>query len=1006
MFMKRRHPFILLASLFCLLPLGFSQTASAQEPQASSAPESDELPDLVNYALEAMKDEKWAEAYKYNARAIEYHGQDGLANYGPRFGEIYYRKGICEIKLGKFEDAEKSFDACYRNFPNTGKRENRFQKMALLKWGEAAMGREDWEGALGKFQKFLAERDGQDKYPEGAFHIGMAICHFRLGRIPEGSEHLRTAIQNKARFRTPDSAIMTGFQELVMVALQKRNEQALLDFIEKNRGELTISPFLMAQYSKLFMKLAADAINEEMDRVAFALYHFVPPTETVIDDLRARIKSMGSRPRVEDGNNAFVLKDLEQNLATLEQERRGKQSVEAIRLAATAYLHERNVNVRGAYAAYLQLESFYPISERREDNLYNLVRTSSVVGTAQDTQRHAETFAKSFPASKHLPTIRRLMLTGLFYDGKYAECISIAEPMLGQLAEGSTERDICLHVLGGSYFYTGEHEKAQKLLDEHFDKYPKSSFALTTAYFRASNQSRLQNWEKAAPLLDEFLKNHPDPATNIYLPFALYERANCHYAQEQFEPAMDKVAAIVKDFPKSNVIDQAYLLRGSIEEFQENKDRAEIAYKSAYETAVEKGHKGVAVEALYALVVLLGQEGSPRLADAMPYIDLYRKEYAADLPNFRTRFAIAQYPALMAANKQEEALESLRTAIIEAAANPESTSIEGLIAFYTDAYLTKHSPEELKEHYYNFPGIKLADTATRALLRVFVIRVFEALAKKTKEEKEKLDAQATVKVVFQQLKTDFVLKDLANSVLLKVGDYLRANTATPREALPYYDEILSRGESEQRLRAMVGRAGALSASSIPADLDKAFTDFETVYKESEEKADRELALYHIVELLMAKQDYVKASEMAQTYLDREKTGFSRYSPQVGLLLAQSFERRKMPDDAIQMYMKVWTANMGNIKVSAPALKGYMELLWARNKNPDNPAVASDRQAAYEGGAKYVELTTGFKAKMSEEELKIWNEIQPLVKKYEDAPGIKSMAEIKAEKEKNQKIRLR
>jgi hypothetical protein len=63
----------------------------------------------------------------------------------------------------------------------------------------------------------------------------------------------------------------------------------------------------------------------------------------------------------------------------------------------------------------------------------------------------------------------------------------------------------------------------------------------------------------------------------------------------------------------------------------------------------------------------------------------------------------------------------------------------------------------------------------------------------------------------------------------------------------------------------------------------------------------------MVELHMAKKDYAKAAELARVYLDRAKSGFSKFSPQVGLLLAQSFDNRNMVDDAISMYVKVWAA---------------------------------------------------------------------------------------------------
>ena len=332
------------------------------------------------------------------------------------------------------------------------------------------------------------------------------------------------------------------------------------------------------------------------------------------------------------------------------------------------------------------------------------------------------------------------------------------------------------------------------------------------------------------------------------------------------------------------------------------------------------------------------------------------------------------------------------------AKNPEAAGLEELINSYTEAYLEKHTPEELKDHYYEFPGIRSTDRAARALLRVAVIGVFEGVVKKSDDADRKRSAEAMIKVLFQQLKSDFALQDLTNFILVKVGDYLRINTATPREALPYYDEALSRQDQSYRFAALLGRADVYGRSSSPADIDKGIEDFTRVYGDSQDKTEREFSLYRIIELHMAKGDYAKAAEEAKVYLDREKSGFSRYAAQVGLLLAKSYEERKMLDDALSMYVKVWSAHMGNIKISAPAILSWMKLSWDRNKPSADPAVPGDRQGAYEGGAKYLELTGRFKDKMIESDLELWQEVEKLVQQYEADASIKSLEEIKREKE--------
>lgn len=965
---------------------------------------------LVDNALKAMKAEQWEEALEFNKQAVGNRNPEQLKMlFGPKFGTIFYRKGICEMKLQMWDDSIRSFETCYKEFPNSKEpsaaRENPFEKMALLRWAEAATSSGDWQVAIDKFLLFLKERHPtQDSYQQGPLHISMAICHYNLEKIEEGNKHLQTAIDNKITFPTPDHLIIAAFQELVAASLRAQDESALLAFIEQNRGGLVVEPYLMQRYSNIFLKLAGDNVKAGKDRAAMALYQFIPATDTAIDDLRARMRSIGALQRLNDGSNSLVRAELEKELADLEASRRSGKTIESIKLAVTAFLHEKNGNVRGAHAAYLLLEQFHSNAEKREDNLFNLARTNSIVGGAEDTRRYCERFIAAYPDSRHISSLRRIMLASLFYDGEYDQCIEIAGPMLDTLQAGTPEHDMCLHVLGGSYFFTTGFEEAQPLLDRHVKEYPESRFAMAAAYFQASNQYRLGNWNKAGELLDAFIAKYPNAGDNEYLPLALFDRANCYSSLEQPDPALEIISRLVLEFPNASIIDQAYILRGNIEQLlKENPERAEQAYLSALDAAEKLNHKNIAGEALFWLINLIGQPNSERLKEAVPFADRFWSDFAEGSP-LRANMAISQFPALAAVDKTDDGLSRLSEMIVEHTRSNQTDLLEELIPAYTDAYLTKHTPADIKEHYLAFPGIRNEDITTRALLRVSVIGVYETIARESENEDEKRSAVALVKVLFQQLKTDFNLKDLSTSVLVQLGDFLRLKTATPREAIPYYDEVLAREAAEFRFRSLLGRAKAHADSTAAEDIDKALADFATVYAESDDDKQDEESLHRTVELLVKKGSYAEAAKQALVYLDERK--FKTQAAQVGMLLAQSFDRRKMMEDAISMYGQVWSGNnMGDISISAPAIKRWMELSWQRNRSSKDPRTPSDRQAAYEASFKYIKGTAPLKSQMTEEELKAWNEVEELVKTYEADPDIKSMAEIEKEKEKAGGIRL-
>jgi len=358
---------------------------------------------LVEKSLAALNGERWQESLDLSTEAVARFGKDDpLRRFGPQFGALYYRKGVCEMKLGKWGDAMRSFEICYRDFPNEGAdRGNVFQKQALLKWGEAAMGAEDWRLAAGQFRRFLSERDKvNDPFPHGVFYINLAVCLYRLGDIPEGNENLEIAIYNRDSFPTPGAGIIAGFEALVSAVIAKHKERALTDFMDRNRGELVVQPCVMHRYAPVFMKLAGDAVAADMTRAALALYQLVPSTQAALDDARARLANSA---------DPAEKKELEQDIAGLVAELDGKSPPEMIRLAAVAFIHEKSGNVRGAFAAYQQLERYFPNARNREENLFNLVRTASLVAGRDSARRFAETFIRDFPDSPRVPELRNLM---------------------------------------------------------------------------------------------------------------------------------------------------------------------------------------------------------------------------------------------------------------------------------------------------------------------------------------------------------------------------------------------------------------------------------------------------------------------------------------------------------------------------------------------------------------------------------------------------------------------
>lgn len=974
--MKLRFPRRVFLGRACALSLLCAGSVLSQELTLES---------LATASRAAMDEQAWERALVLNTEAVtRFGGGQPLREYGPQFGIIFYRKGLCEMKLKRWKEAMASFETCYRDFPN-GKNVkdggNIYQKLALLKWAESAMGAEEWEMALARFAKFIAERDRlRDKYPQGSYQVNLAICHYKLGQIVKGSENLEIAIRNRTNFPTPELGIIAGFQALVGAAIAKKDEQALLDFIGKNRAGLSFRPYEMYEFSPVFMGLAGDLIGAGMRRAAMALYQFLPSTDVAIDDVRARLKSMGVAAEIAMDGVTIRKSKLEKDLAAFEADRRGKHATEPIKLAGVAFLHEADGNFSGAFAAYQQMESYYPGAEKREENLFNLIRVASRIGMGPEVRKYGAVLMRDFPQSGRIAEVRRFVLTTLDAEGDAANSIAVAGPMLETLSQGTLEHDLCLFILGVSYFKSGADDKAQEMLDRHVDSYPRSDHAVEAAFYQASVAVRLGLREVAATRLDAFLAAHRGTP---WFAAALYERAAVHLSSNQPQAALAMLRQLTRDYPNSEANARALILLGGVESALGNAVDSEKAYSTAFKTAAARDDRAAAGEALCNLIELSakGAGAAEGMKRAASHADLYWKDYAQGSP-LQTRVAVAQVRPLVSAGRGKEALERIRGICAKGGVDPGEMG--KLIDAYSGAFLESHGPEELEKQFENFPGIEPADKASQARLRFAVIGAFEKKASGSEEAARKAAAEK-VRTLYQTLKTDFAPGDLDAWALVRLGDHLRLSTSTPREALAFYDEAIGRNNSLAASAALLGRADVRVRSTISTEIDQGINDFRKAGEESKSAEERGYARFRMVESLMAKGDFTKAAEQAAVYLAPGESGMADFTPQLGLMLARAYQELKRTDEAIDAYARVWAMHLENLRISAPAMGGWIQLLWSRNREGVDP---SDRQTAYEGGLKYLDRTRGLTNKLTDDDLAPWRGVEDSVRTFATSPGIK------------------
>lgn len=353
------RPFVMILRHFFRMVLALLSLSVAR------AQDLDGLNTLMPESLAAMQSGRWDEALKLLDQATALKPELALRTYGPQFGVVWYRRGICEMKLRRWDDAIRSFETCYRDYPNRKPSGgNLYQAKALLKWGEAAVGAGKWELAISRFRKFLDERDKvRDEFQQSTFYVTLGICHYRLGNIADGNVQLEIAIRNRSSFPTSEEQIMAGVQALVGAAISSRNESALLDFLSNNRRELGFAPLPAMKFATVFLKLANDCSTAGMSKASLLLYQLVPDPKAGIEDLRARIS----------GASDALKAEIEVGIKKLEDDERAETPIGLLKLAGLATLHEGMGHIQSACEDRERILKDYPKAAIRDENLQRLM---------------------------------------------------------------------------------------------------------------------------------------------------------------------------------------------------------------------------------------------------------------------------------------------------------------------------------------------------------------------------------------------------------------------------------------------------------------------------------------------------------------------------------------------------------------------------------------------------------------------------------------------------------
>ena len=941
------------------------------------------------------------------------------------------------MQMQNYDEAIKAFTECYTKYP--GER-NEFVKVALFRVGEAQFMKKDYSAAIESFQKFMKERrsrGAEARVNMGQVYSMMAQCYFFQGSagLEKGIDSFEKCIVNRYRGQgIADQYIMQAFSSMITACINEDKPQVAINFIQKYPSVINLETARMAPFGAEMLQLASsvygkmievqktgnEALSNSYARLTILLEAAIPNLSEALSESGKLIKKLGPLPGIVDTSAVYdkrVLSGVQKVYSKLKAE---NKPLEGYALMAIANMHLNYGAMRTANKALDILEDRYSTLDKREDNLFQLAITTWNLGDMVKGSEFVDRHTKAFPKSKYADVLSTMSLEKLLRDKDYEGCLEQSRKVMAASADDKAGRFYILasYCEGASLFYLKRYSEAIPALEAYIKANPEAGNTAQAIYFLGSSFTSMGRWDDALRVFDDYIWKYPNPKDNPLLPSVYYERAYVRLQRNQEGDelkALEDAKHITENFPGTGVYPMAFVLMGNIYTANPDTiDKATESYLKGYEEGKKAKLKNIISEALYNLAANAQVSNKPEdKAKFGEYADLFWKE--ADSKG--NPFSLMMASINLSANKDgkagfEPALQKLREIIVrEGDQEVVDSRVEQAVGSYTKFYLDTMealgkplSLDQVRNHFYKFPGVKDDNISLRTVLRTAVIGVYQNQLKELKPEQRELKAQleGNINVFFRELVNDFKPSDLTPYTLLKLGSHL-AQTEQPLISIPYFDEILKRKNGLLK-EATYGKAIALGRSKDAGKIDEAIKMMSGALegerkKKNPDTKSMEEAQYYLVLFQQDKGDYNQVIEQAKIYLDNK--AYRKNIVEMRYNQAMAYNKIGKQDEAISGFMGILNSNKGQIRWSAPALEQAMTVLWNRNK-PKEGNKASDRYLAVQQGENYLKLTRPNFTKMSLPERDAWRKVEELVKRYNADAGV--VAEAKAASERAAAIR--
>ena len=948
-----------------------------------------DLNDLLKELNGAMKAKDFNKGLGVINQIIDDYGAGAKYKFGPKFGEFYYNKALCEMQLKKYADAEASLKECMVRYANTEKtensRKNSYVNYSNYRLANLSRVQKKNKEALGYYEAFIANYDkankNEAKVDLNKLKVDISVLRIENGDIPIVFEDFKKLLKD------PNNYNRAGLRPIWKGLFGKSDDPEihaqLVELFKKH-------PEFLSQYSleslKSFseqLKFAREAGNSEQ------IYYYlsqIPSMQDMNDEAAAKIESLKNRSSIKDGPISYsrsYFQSLEKEVAKRHLDKSSLdygleiEKIKALRalgqtsLAINYYekLAEDGADIEDSFVklSYFSLLDLYSQLDERDKEKYYANKAQELGG-------------EQGAGSIHLLTINN------FYKSKnYKEVADYFRRKKSEIANDPNAYIDSLFLTGVSNYALLNYDGARVLFAELAKKFPDNKKAIQSAYYVCRCYYLNNQLPEGIAAYEKFINDYTKDIGTDY-DKAYVDLATLQKKSGDLEASNATITKFTEELPLSEQLNKALIVK--VDNLFQAKNLAgamELTREIASSATAAKDNEMIA-QALIRLFTVINpkpdsEEGKEALAWYNAYID------GVDYGNSYHSFLLGEAREfLIAAQASNLTLDQLHKGI-EAA--PAHVSLEKTLPFYAQLLFDDQGLDEAK----NKIGVlkfAVTTTARKAWKEISLINIHQEAAKAGDIDKYQADIERYVKNL-----RGLNAQELPSQALYTTAKFLHRSSKTPQEAISFYTIIQERGQvSAFWLPATMGRAELLGVSVNQEERAEALTSLLSVYNNKDQKDDsREKALYEAIKINEFSENWAQLETLSGKYLNKSEHKFRKYSAEVGLFYAVSFAERNKKPEAINAYARVFGGHQSAVRVSAPALYEWMKLVWERNKG-------EDRQEGYLTGWRILQSMNLSKDRMTPAEQASVTKLEALVNQYEREPGILTKEELLQEKLKN------